>query len=302
MWDSLDEPGPARTPRLNSPRILIVGCGDVGTRVLALLGVRFRVFALTHSAERIAALRSAGAIPIHGDLDDPASLFRLAGLARTVVHLAPPPASGKLDLRTRRLVSALGRVERMVYVSTSGVYGDCQGEEIAETRRAAPATSRAERRVDAERVLRNWARESGARLTILRVPGIYARNRLPLSRICAQTPALTASQDVFTNHIHADDLARIVVAAVMRGAPQRVIHAVDDSVIKMGDWFDLVADAHSLPRPPRLSRDALAERLAPDLLSFMSESRRLSNARMKVELGVKLAYPTVADGLIATHI
>ena len=265
--------------------------------MLVLLVDRFRVFALTRDTDRIAGLRRAGAIPVHGDLDDPASLFRLAGLATIVVHLAPPSATGRLDSRTRRLVAALGRVERMVYVSTSGVYGDCQGEEIAETRRVAPATARAARRVDAEQVLRNWARESSARLTILRVPGIYAKDRLPLVRIAAQTPALAASEDVFTNHIHADDLARILVAAVLRGAPQRVIHAVDDSVIKMGDWFDLVADAHALPRPPRVSREELATRLAPNLLSFMSESRRLSNARMKAELGVTLAYPTVADGL-----
>ena len=265
--------------------------------MLALLGYRFRVFALTHSADRIAGLRAAGAIPVHGDLDDPESLFRIAGLATRVVHMAPPPATGRLDVRTRRLVAALGRVERMVYVSTSGVYGDCQGEEVAETRRVAPATARAARRVDAEQVLRNWARRSGARLTILRVPGIYAKDRLPLARIAAQTPALAASEDVFTNHIHADDLARIVVAAAMRGAPQRVIHAVDDSVIKMGEWFDLVADAHALPRPPRISREELATRVAPNLLSFMSESRRLSNARMKTELGITLAYPTVADGL-----
>ena len=269
--------------------------------MLALLVDRFRVFALTHSSDRMAGLRKAGAIPVLGDLDDPPSLFRLARLAPTVVHLAPPPSIGRLDSRTRRLVSALGQVERMVYVSTSGVYGDCQGEAIDETRGVAPATARAARRVDAERVLRNWARKSGARLTILRVPGIYAKGRLPLARIAAQTPALVASEDVFTNHIHADDLAHIVVAAVLRGAPRRVIHAVDDSVIKMGDWFDLVADAHALPRPPRVTHEALAKQVAPNLLSFMSESRRLSNARMKMELGVQLLYPTVADGLIDTR-
>ena len=283
--------------RLDHPRILIVGCGDVGSRVLAILGHRFRVFALTHSAGRLSALRAAGAIPVLADLDRRESLFRLAGLAPTVVHLAPPPATGIIDTRTRSLVRALGHVERFVYISTSGVYGDCADAFVDETRPVAPQTSRAARRVDAECVLRKWARESGARLTILRVPGLYGADRLPLARLAARTPALIENEDVYTNHIHVDDLARIAVAAIMRGAPQRVIHAVDDSAMKMGDWFDLVADAHGLERPPRVSREALAALVSPNLLTFMRESRRLSNDRMKIELGIALNYPTVAAAL-----
>lgn len=289
----------ARAGRFAGARILIVGCGDVGLRLLGRLAGRHRVFALTHSPERADVLRIAGAVPIVADLDDPATLPRLGGLAATVVHLAPPPARGDLDTRMRDLLPMLHGVERLVYVSTSGVYGDCGGAWIDETRGVRPDSGRAKRRVDAERRLRDWARDRHVRLSILRVPGIYAGDRLPTARIAAGTPVLDAADDVFTNHIHADDLAKIVLLALQRGAAQRIYHAVDDSAIRMGDWFDLVADAHRLARPERLRRDEIESRVAPNLLSFMTESRRLSNARMRAELGVQLTYPTVRDALAA---
>ena len=281
------------------PRLLLVGCGDVGMRLLPLLRDRFRVFAVTSQPGRVAELRAAGATPVVANLDHPDSLHRLQGLASTVVHLAPPPSEGQRDRRTRNLTRILPRHGTVVYVSTTGVYGDCGGAHFDETRPVAPKNARAVRRVDAEQVLRRWARQSGARLAILRVPGIYAVDRLPVERLRQGTPALLPDDDPYTNHIHADDLARIIALAIFRAAPQRVIHTVDDSDMKMGEYFDTVADAHNLPRPPRLPRAELAQQVSPMLLSFMSESRRLRNDRMKEELGVRLRYPTVAD-LLAT--
>ncbi len=280
---------------LGRPRLLVVGCGDVGLRLLPLLRNRFRVFAVTSRPDRIPELRAAGAIPVVANLDQPDSLHRLKGLADTVVHLAPPPSDGERDRRTRNLAAILPRHGTVVYVSTTGVYGDCGGALFDETRPVAPKNARAVRRVDAEQVLRRWARQSGARLAILRVPGIYAADRLPVERLRQGTPALLPDDDPYTNHIHADDLAKIVALAVFRAAPQRVYHTVDDSDLKMGDYFDAVADAFGLPHPPRLPRAQLVERVSPMLLSFMSESRRLHNGRMKGELGVRLRYPTVAD-------
>ncbi|NHZ91225.1 sugar nucleotide-binding protein [Massilia sp. CCM 8733] len=281
------------------PRLLILGCGDVGMRLLPLVRARFRVFAVTSNAERCAELRAAGAIPIIADLDRPASLKRLAGLADWVVHMAPPPSEGTLDTRTRKLCAVLPPGARMVYISTTGVYGDCGGALIDETRTVAPRNARAQRRVDAERVLRAWATRSGARLAILRVPGIYARDRLPLRRLEQGTPALLASEDVFTNHIHADDLARIVSLALYRTLPGRIYHAVDDTHMKMTDYFDTVADAFGMARPPRVARSQLVASVSPMLLSFMSESRRMSNRRIKQELGVRLRYPQVAPAVAA---
>ena len=281
---------------MKRPRLLLVGCGDVGMRLLPLLAGRYRVFAMTRDPGRCAELRAAGAVPIVADLDQPASLARLRGLAQRVVHLAPPRPEGERDVRTRHLAALLPEGARVVYVSTTGVYGDCGGALVTETRSVAPKNARARRRVDAERVLRAWARRNGGQLSILRVPGIYAAERLPLKRLREGTPALRPEDDVYTNHIQADDLARIIVQALRRALPNRVYHAVDGTRLKMGDYFDAVADAWGLPRPPRLAREALRAQVSPVLLSFMSESRRLDNARLR-ELGVRLRYPDVAAAL-----
>jgi nucleoside-diphosphate-sugar epimerase len=287
------------------PRLLIVGCGDVGLRVVKLLRARFRLIALTSNPERVAALRAAGAVPLVGNLDAPATLARLAGLADAVLHLAPPPHTGDTDSRTRQLLQALarqGRVRRIVYASTSGVYGDCGGARIDETRARKPASARALRRVDAEQRLRWYGRAFGARVSLLRIPGIYALDREggdPRVRVARGTPVLAAADDVFTNHIHADDLARACVAALFRGAPQRALNVCDETELKMGDYFDRVAELHGLPRPPRITRAEAALQMSPMQLSFMNESRRLSNQRMQRELRLRLRYPTVVEGLKA---
>ena len=279
--------------KLGLPRVLILGCGDVGLRLVPLLLPRYRVLAVTSNPGRRAELRAAGAIPIVADLDAPLTLGRLARLAPTIVHLAPPQSEGRIDRRTRNLAAILPEGARLVYVSTTGVYGDCAGASFDETRSVRPQNARAVRRVDAETVLRAWARRCHGKLSILRVPGIYAADRLPLERLHKGLPALVAQEDVHTNHIHADDLARICLAAMRLGAPNRVYHAVDDTDLKMGDYFDAVADAAGLSRPPRLPRSELERSVSPMMLSFMSESRRLHNARIKEELGVQLRYPDV---------
>ncbi len=285
------------------PRLLVVGCGDIGMRVLALLRGRWQVLALTSSPQRVGALRAAGATPLLGNLDEPATLGRLGALADAVLHLAPPPADGAGDPRTQALLQALARggsVRRIVYASTTGVYGDCGGARFDETRALNPATARARRRVDAEAQLRWFGRRTGAAVTILRVPGIYAPDRPgghPRERLARGTPVLAADDDVYTNHIHADDLARACVAALFRGRPQRVLHASDDSELKMGDYFDLAAELCGMPRPARLPREQAARELNPMLLSFMSESRRLDNTRLRRELRLVLRYPTVREGL-----
>ncbi len=284
-----------------------MGCGDVGLRVARDLGRRVRLLALTSSPARGPALRARNITPLAGNLDEPASLRRLAGIATRVVHLAPPPGEGQAqwwrDPRTLALARALRRRTppcSLVYGSTSGVYGDCAGAWVDETRPVAPRTPRAQRRVDAERVVRHLGR-AGVRASILRIPGIYAPDReggTPRERLAKGTPVLDAADDVYTNHIHADDLARACAAALWRGRPQRVVNVNDDSALKMGDYFDLAADLYGLPRPPRVPRGTAQDTLPLVLLSFMSESRRMDNARLKRELRVRLAYPQVADGLI----
>jgi nucleoside-diphosphate-sugar epimerase len=234
-----------------------------------------------------------GATPMLGNLDQIDTLWRLRGLASTVVHLAPPQQTGASDLRTQNLLRILSQggvtVRRLVYVSTTGVYGDCGGGDAIETSTAKPQSERAKRRWNAEWQLRQWALLHHVRLTILRVPGIYDANRLPTERIKAGTPALLPEVDAYSNHIQADDLARIICAAIYHGKPQRVVNACDGTKTKMGDYFDQVADAFGLERPPRLPADQVQALVNPMLWSFMRESRRVGNDRLK-ELKVQLRY------------
>ena len=277
-------------------KLLIIGPGDVARRALPELAARYAVTALVRG-ERPAP----GIATVAGDLDRPDSLAPLAGAADVVLHAAPPADAGERDERTRHLLAALSGARmlprRVVYLSTSGVYGDCGGARVDGSRPLAPQSDRARRRADAEAVLGEWGSERGVAIVVLRVPGIYAADRLPLERLRKRTPVLNAADDGYTNHIHADDLAAICVRALDTDAPAGTYNASDDSELKMGDWFDLVADRHGLPRPPRIPR-ADAERLLPqETLSFMRESRRLVNRRLKDALGITLRYPTVFEGV-----
>ncbi|HZZ12185.1 MAG TPA: NAD-dependent epimerase/dehydratase family protein [Paraburkholderia sp.] len=340
------------TRNFRRPRVLIVGCGDVGMRCVPLLQSRAHVFALTSHAERCVELRAAGVTPLVGDLDVRRSLKRLIGLAPVVLHLAPPQKTGDDDRRTRALLASLGsrrdfalraargvvtpvgrlrrpffgqgrnmtaswaesetagivpdgprwtatarRPIRLIYASTTGVYGDCGGAWIDETRTPQAANPRAKRRVSAERQLRRATARGAISASIARIPGIYANNRLPLARLEKRTPALVDADDVYTNHIHADDLAAILVRMITHGRPARVVHASDDTSLKMGEYFDVVADAFGLQRAPRITRAQAEQQIEPTLLSFMRESRRLANRRLKDELQVRLRYPSVGDFL-----
>ena len=248
--------------RFKRERLLIIGCGDVGQRVVRLQR-HVRVVALTSSPARVAALRAQGVTPIVGNLDVSASLQRLAGWATRVLHLAPPPLQGNTDPRTlalTRLLMHRSAPLSVVYGSTSGVYGDCAGAWVAESRTVKPITPRAQRRVDAEARVRHLGRlrSSAVRVSVLRIPGIYAPDReggTPRERLLRGTPVLTREDDVFTNHIHADDLARACQLALWRGQAQRVYNVNDDSQMLTGDYFDMAAGLYGLA-----SRRASAER------------------------------------------
>lgn len=300
--------------RFRRHRILIVGCGDVGTRLLGRLQPvlkRVRVLTLCHEAAHARRLRAMGVQVLSGDLDQPLTLQRLAGLAQRVLHLAPPTSQNThwwRDLRTQALLHALRRrtpPQHLVYGSTSGVYGDQGGAWVAETTPIRPHTPRAHRRVDAEKLLRHWGKSSIAggapvRVSVLRIPGIYALDRAggnPRERLLRHTPVLARADDVYTNHIHADDLARACWLALWRGKPQRLYNANDNSAMKMGDYFDLAASMYQLPKPPRLPRHAAENELPLYLLSFMQESRRMHNARIQRELRWQPRYPTPHEGL-----
>ena len=290
--------------RFKRERLLIIGCGDVGQRLVRAQR-HVRVVALTSSPARLPSLRAQGVTPVVGNLDAPASLQRLAGWATRVLHLAPPPLQGNIDPRTLSLTRMLMRrsaPRSVVYGSTSGVYGDCAGAWVGESRLVKPITPRAQRRVDAEARMRHFGRlrSSAVRVSVLRIPGIYAPDReggTPRERLLRGTPVLARDDDVFTNHIHADDLARACQLALWRGKPQRTYNVNDDSQLLMGDYFDMAAVLYGVAKPPRISRAQAQTELPAMQLSFMSESRRMVNTRMKRELRLQLRYPDVKDGL-----
>ena len=290
--------------RFRRERLLIIGCGDVGVRVVRAQR-HVRMLALTSNSARVAELRALGVTPLLGDLDQPATLKRLAGLATRVLHLAPPPLRGSTDPRTHALTRALSvrtPPRSWVYGSTSGVYGDCSGAWVGDSRLLNPATPRAMRRVDAEARQRHYARLRGnaVRVSVLRIPGIYAPDReggTPRERLLRGAPVLNHSDDVFTNHIHADDLARACQLALWRGKTQRAYNVNDDSSLLMGDYFDMAAGLYGLPKPPRISRAQAQVDVPAMQLSFMSESRRMLNTRMKRELRLQLRYADVKAGL-----
>jgi nucleoside-diphosphate-sugar epimerase len=270
-------------------RLLIAGFGDIAHRALPRLQSRFDIVRLS---------RHDGL-----DLDRPATLHFAP--ADALLHCAAPQPAGEADPRTANLLAALDRTgsrpSRIVYVSTTGVYGNCDGALVDEARPVNPQTPRARRRVDAERQLERWSTEHGVALIVLRAPGIYAADRLPLERLRAGTPMLLSEHDVFTNHIHADDLAAAAVRALEQDAPAGVYNVADDSAIHLGDWMDLVAEHAGLPKPPRVPRSLIAQHVSADVLSFMNESRRLDNRRMKAVLRLALRYPTVHEGLAHEH-
>ena len=365
--------------RFRRQRLLIIGCGDVGQRVVQQLHHGWQVIGVARGDETLQKIRAAGAVAMQAD-----DAHRLARWATHVLHAAPPASrDGEVtDRLTRGWMQALTRARgqraskasrpgrahrlgtrsmgtllavpapatqapsrsrhtpapRLVYLSTTGVYGDRGGAFTRESDTLQPLTDRARRRVDAERQVRfglhrsdgsnagspradsphadstraDSAHRDGARVSgprhrrlqqpplpalVLRVPGIYAADRLPVERLRQQVPALVPADDVITNHIHADDLARIARTALLRGPRQRVINAVDDSQMTLGDYLDQVADRLGLPRPPRHSRAELTRTLSEVRMSFMRESRRLDNRRLKRELRVRLQWPTVAEFL-----
>ncbi len=301
---ALSNTHPGALPRLfRRNRVLIVGCGDIGQRVAALgTSAAVKTYALSSSPAKYSNLRKLGLTVAGGNLDDLATLHRLAGIAHRVLHLASPPGQGWDDTRTAQLLSVLNQRKaprQLVYASTTGVYGDKAGAVCTEATPPNPLTPRAKRRAHAEQLVRQFGRATACGCTTLRVPGIYSPDRSGAQvreRLTRQTPVLVREDDVYTNHIHAHDLARACWLALWKGPSQRTINVCDDSAYLMGDYYDLLADRAGLPRPPRVKRSTASTELPLQLLSFMGESRRLSNQRLKAELGLRLRYPTVQEG------
>ncbi len=280
--------------------ILIVGCGPVGRAVGGLLLERgFEVTGVVRTRETGEKVAEAGIEPLVHDLDETDRPLPEAFAARRLCYFAPPPRDGVADPRLRGMLERLPAVEnrRLVYLGTTGVYGDCHGEWVDETRPLDPLADRAKRRVDAEEALMAWREAGGGEAVRLRVAGIYGPGRLPEARLRKGAPMVREDQAPYTNRIHIDDLARICVAAMERGGDGEVYNVSDGHPGTMTDYFNRVADRLGLPRPPQVPLEAGSEVLGAGMLSYLQESRRLDNRKMLRELEIDLLYPTLAEGL-----
>lgn len=287
-----------------SNSLLIAGYGDIGGRIAKLALQEGRVVsALVRSIDKAAALTAQGIIPLLGDLDDPATpVNNLHPAGTTIVYTVPPPGGGEYDTRLRVFLGSIEPGDEpatIVYISTTGVYGDQQGAIVNEETPTQATTSRARRRLDAEKLLTAWGRDRGVKIIILRVAGIYGAHRLPLNRIRDGVPVLRSEESPFSNRIHADDLARLCLAAAVKGDDGEIINICDGETSTMTDYFNAIADAFALPRPPQVTKEEAPERMPPLLLSYFSESRRIDNLRMRERLGLTPLYPDLASGLAA---
>ncbi len=281
---------------------LIVGCGDVGSRLAAVLSdAGESVRAVVRSAESAQALARGGLPVLRCDLDDDA-LPEGVSEGETICYLVPPPGEGRKDTRLRRFLAGLarsGRPRRILLISTSGVYGDCAGEWVDESRAPNPRVDRAWRRLDAERQVLTWRAASGGEAVIFRVAGIYGPGKLPLERLRRGLPMIAPEQAPWTNRIHIDDLVQACVLGLRAGRDGEIYNVSDGRPGNMADYFNRVADLAGLPRPPLIDPAEADVRLSAGLRAYLAESRRLRNDKLLRELGLVLRYPDLESGLAA---
>ena len=282
-------------------KILIVGCGDIGLRVAKIWKSAGKtIFSLARSESSIDIFRQQHIHACQADLDNPQSLENLPTQQSLIYYFAPPPAKGQQDPRMENFLRSLATDNlptQLIYISTSGVYGDQKGKLINEQTPANPQVDRAKRRYHAELQLQKWSEETHVPVTILRVGGIYGPGRLPLQRLKDQIPILHENLSPQTNRIHADDLAQICVAAATKGQAGEIYNISDGTNSNMTEYFNTIADFCDLPRPPLVDWDEAEKTISKGMLSYLRESRRMDNTKMINELGVELIYPTLKDGL-----
>ncbi len=277
-------------------QVFIAGCGDIGLRVAALAQARgLPVTGLVSGEASARKLRDGAVTPLLCDLDQAVpALPELADAA--VFYFAPPPRAGEDDPRLRHFLAALTRARVLVYLSTSAVYGDCQGAWVDETAELKPGLPRGRRRVAAEQAALAWGAAQGCPVMILRVPGIYGPGRLPAERLRRGLPVLAESESPWTNRIHADDLASAALCVADEGQAGRAYNVSDGNPTSMADYFNRCAALLALPPPPQVTMAQARTQLTPEMLSFLEESKRLDTRRLRA-LGWQPRYASLAEGL-----
>lgn len=282
--------------------LLIAGCGDVGSKVAEIAVQQgMTVTAFARSGDRAAALQDITLLT--GSLDDPDRLPRLPTKGAAVIYLIPPPGGGIRDSRVSAFlqnIKAGDGPSKIVYISTTSVYGDCGNDLVDETRPVNPANHTARRRWDAEEQFRVWCAAHNTPLIILRVSGIYGPGRIPMQRIQNREPLLDATLSGYTNRIHSEDLAAICLKALEQGENGDIFNVSDNTISKMNDYFNLITDMLGVERLPQVGLDEARRVMSPLMFGYMTESRKIDSSKMFSKLGVKLKYPTLQEGLKAS--
>jgi nucleoside-diphosphate-sugar epimerase len=282
------------------PHLIIAGCGYVGRRLVRRIADRYDITAVVRTPSSGETLANEGIRAIVLDLDRvrvtasiPERLDQEA-----IVYLAPPPSFGESDLRLDRFLQlATVPPKTFVYISTTGVYGDTEGAMVDESTPVAPRTDRARRRVTAEEMTRVWCTERHVRRVVLRVPGIYGPGRLPLERMRKGEAIVREDEAGISNRIHVDDLVSACIAAITNPQARGAYNVTDGTAVSASTFLRTLCELAGLPPPPQVSMVEAQLTFSPERLTFLNESRRVSNERMLRHLGVTLRYPDFVEGI-----
>lgn len=284
-------------------KIWIIGCGDIGQRVATRINdlyqnAPYHTSALVRAKDSATRCQALGLNTLIHDLDSTDLLPTTDFNNAWVFYFAPPPKEGDTDTRLHRFLQQLSNApKRIVLISTTGVYGNCHGAWVDEETPINPQTNRAKRRASAEAQLQQWATQHQREYIILRVPGIYSKQRLPITRLQNKLPVVQASEAAYTNRIHADDLAQVCINAMQSPLNAEVFNVTDGQPSTMVDYFNHIADYAGLERPPQISLSEAKQKLSKGMLSYALESRRISNDKLLNLLNIKLDFPTLSDAL-----
>jgi nucleoside-diphosphate-sugar epimerase len=289
---------------------IILGCGDVGRRIIAqLLSSPIKSPDAAIDSSILACTRSAQARQQNAFLDvqsiqldlDKAHVLPAEIQGSDLYYLVPPSKQGLFDTRSRRVIELLRkqglRPKKIVLISTTGVYGDCRGEWVTEKSATNPQTERGQRRLDSEQQWLTWCEDYNVEINVLRVPGIYAFSRIPRQRLDNKTPVVRAQQSGYSNRIHADDLAMVAITAMRKPIAGEVFNVTDGSPGKISEYLQAACVVLGLPPLTEISMRQAETELSSGMLSYLSESRKISNQKMLSKLNVTLNYPDFRIGL-----
>jgi nucleoside-diphosphate-sugar epimerase len=286
-------------------KIVIAGCGYIGMRVAEIWSDRgVEMCCLVRSPEKARNLQAQGYSAVATSFDEQGSIPvpELAG--SMLYYLVPPPGGGITDTRARNFIAAMnngGKPEKIIYMSATSVYSETAGGTVTEESPTEPQSAMGKRRLDAENAFRAYGGSNNIPVVVLRVSGIYGPGRLPLMQVSQGQPLLREEESGPSNRIHADDLSAVCIAAVEAAGAGGVYNVSDGHPSSMTGYFNACADLLGYPRQPQVSLEEARQVMSPLMLSYVTESRIVDNARMLRELGITLKYPTMLEGLQTCH-